>query len=97
MVIELNTEILTAPSGCFNIGGPEGDTGLTGRKIIVDIYGGLAAHGWGVFSGKDETKVDKVTMQVTLTFACMNLKKIAKWKRRTLSPNLIFSVFFIFL
>ena len=54
-----NTEILINPSGCFNIGGPEGDTGLTGRKIMVDTYGGLAAHGGGAFSGKDATKVDR--------------------------------------
>lgn len=53
------TEILINPSGCFNIGGPEGDTGLTGRKIMVDTYGGLAAHGGGAFSGKDATKVDR--------------------------------------
>ncbi len=54
-----DTEILINPSGCFNIGGPEGDTGLTGRKIMVDTYGGLAAHGGGAFSGKDATKVDR--------------------------------------
>ena len=54
-----NTEILINPSGCFNIGGPEADTGLTGRKIMVDTYGGLAAHGGGAFSGKDATKVDR--------------------------------------
>lgn len=54
-----NTEILINPSGCFNIGGPEADTGLTRRKIIVDTYGGLAAHGGGAFSGKDATKVDR--------------------------------------
>lgn len=47
MVIELHAEILITPSGCFNIVGPEGDTGLTGCKIMVDIYGGLAAHGRG--------------------------------------------------
>lgn len=53
------TEILINPSGCFNIGGPEADAGLTGRKIMVDTYGGLAAHGSGAFSGKDATKVDR--------------------------------------
>ncbi len=47
------------PTGLFIIGGPQGDTGLTGRKIIVDTYGGMAAHGGGAFSGKDTTKVDR--------------------------------------
>lgn len=47
------------PTGCFEIGGPLGDTGLTGRKIIVDTYGGSAPHGGGAFSGKDPTKVDR--------------------------------------
>ena len=47
------------PSGRFEIGGPEGDTGLTGRKIIVDTYGGMGRHGGGAFSGKDSTKVDR--------------------------------------
>ena len=47
------------PTGRFEIGGPEGDAGLTGRKIIVDTYGGYARHGGGAFSGKDPTKVDR--------------------------------------
>jgi S-adenosylmethionine synthetase len=47
------------PTGKFVIGGPHGDTGLTGRKIIVDTYGGKGAHGGGAFSGKDPTKVDR--------------------------------------
>src|SRR3989442_5281588 len=47
------------PTGKFVIGGPMGDTGLTGRKIIVDTYGGAAPHGGGAFSGKDPTKVDR--------------------------------------
>ena len=47
------------PSGLFTIGGPEGDGGLTGRKIIIDTYGGWGAHGGGAFSGKDPTKVDR--------------------------------------
>ncbi len=51
--------ILTNPTGRFVIGGPDGDTGLTGRKIIVDTYGGYAPHGGGAFSGKDPTKVDR--------------------------------------
>lgn len=52
-------KILINPTGRFVIGGPEGDTGLTGRKIIVDTYGGAAPHGGGAFSGKDATKVDR--------------------------------------
>jgi len=55
----LNTRILINPSGRFVIGGPVGDAGLTGRKIIVDTYGGYAPHGGGAFSGKDPTKVDR--------------------------------------
>ncbi|MTI61025.1 MAG: methionine adenosyltransferase [Firmicutes bacterium] len=53
------TELLINPTGRFVIGGPHGDTGLTGRKIIVDTYGGAARHGGGAFSGKDPTKVDR--------------------------------------
>lgn len=53
------TEILVNPTGRFVVGGPQGDTGLTGRKIIVDTYGGAAPHGGGAFSGKDPTKVDR--------------------------------------
>lgn len=53
------TKILVNPTGKFVIGGPEGDTGLTGRKIIVDTYGGMGRHGGGCFSGKDPTKVDR--------------------------------------
>lgn len=54
-----DTEIFVNPTGRFVIGGPNGDTGLTGRKIIVDTYGGTAHHGGGAFSGKDPTKVDR--------------------------------------
>lgn len=54
-----NTKFLINPTGRFVIGGPNGDTGLTGRKIIVDTYGGAAPHGGGAFSGKDGTKVDR--------------------------------------
>ena len=57
--IDSNTEYLINPTGKFVIGGPDGDTGLTGRKIIVDTYGGYAPHGGGAFSGKDCTKVDR--------------------------------------
>ncbi|MCF8008910.1 MAG: methionine adenosyltransferase [Halanaerobiales bacterium] len=58
-LIDSNTEILINPTGRFVIGGPHGDAGLTGRKIIVDTYGGTARHGGGAFSGKDPTKVDR--------------------------------------
>ncbi|MGN1183082.1 MAG: methionine adenosyltransferase [Faecalibacillus sp.] len=54
-----NTKIYVNPTGRFVIGGPQGDSGLTGRKIIVDTYGGMARHGGGAFSGKDPTKVDR--------------------------------------
>lgn len=54
-----DTRILVNPTGRFVVGGPHGDTGLTGRKIIVDTYGGYARHGGGAFSGKDPTKVDR--------------------------------------
>ncbi len=56
---DANTRILVNPTGRFVIGGPTGDSGLTGRKIIVDTYGGYARHGGGAFSGKDPTKVDR--------------------------------------
>ena len=58
-LLDKNTRILVNPTGRFVIGGPQGDSGLTGRKIIVDTYGGYAAHGGGAFSGKDPTKVDR--------------------------------------
>ena len=58
-MIDGNTKIYINPTGRFVIGGPQGDSGLTGRKIIVDTYGGYASHGGGAFSGKDPTKVDR--------------------------------------
>ena len=57
--IDANTKIYVNPTGRFVIGGPLGDTGLTGRKIIIDTYGGYAKHGGGAFSGKDASKVDR--------------------------------------
>ena len=64
------TEWHVNPTGIFEIGGPDGDTGLTGRKIIVDTYGGAAPHGGGAFSGKDPTKVDR-----SAAYACRYLAK----------------------
>ena len=58
-LLDSNTKYLINPTGRFVIGGPQGDSGLTGRKIIVDTYGGSAPHGGGAFSGKDPTKVDR--------------------------------------
>ena len=57
--LDKNTKYLINPTGAFEIGGPVGDAGLTGRKIIVDTYGGMARHGGGAFSGKDPSKVDR--------------------------------------
>ena len=58
-LLDENTKVFVNPTGRFVIGGPNGDSGLTGRKIIVDTYGGYARHGGGAFSGKDPTKVDR--------------------------------------
>ncbi|WP_372521167.1 methionine adenosyltransferase [Candidatus Ruminimicrobiellum ovillum] len=69
-LIDKNTVIHINPTGKFIVGGPQADTGLTGRKIIVDTYGGMAAHGGGAFSGKDSTKVDRS--------ACYMARHIAK-------------------
>jgi S-adenosylmethionine synthetase len=58
-LLDENTKYFINPTGRFVVGGPQGDSGLTGRKIIVDTYGGYARHGGGAFSGKDPTKVDR--------------------------------------
>ena len=69
-LLDANTKYYVNPTGRFVVGGPMGDTGLTGRKIIVDTYGGAAPHGGGAFSGKDPTKVDRS--------ACYMARYIAK-------------------
>jgi S-adenosylmethionine synthetase len=58
-LVDENTKYFVNPTGSFAVGGPQADTGLTGRKIIVDTYGGMGRHGGGCFSGKDPTKVDR--------------------------------------
>jgi S-adenosylmethionine synthetase len=64
-VLLSETKYYINPTGAFEIGGPDGDAGLTGRKIIVDTYGGAAPHGGGAFSGKDPTKVDRSAAYIT--------------------------------
>ncbi|MBD5585221.1 MAG: methionine adenosyltransferase [Clostridia bacterium] len=71
-LVDGNTKYFINPTGRFEIGGPEGDSGLTGRKIIVDTYGGRCAHGGGAFSGKDATKVDRSATYMA-RFVCKNL------------------------
>ena len=69
-MVDDKTELYVNPTGKFVIGGPHGDTGLTGRKIIVDTYGGRGAHGGGAFSGKDPSKVDR-----SAAYACRHIAK----------------------
>ncbi len=69
-LLDENTKYYINPTGRFVIGGPQGDSGLTGRKIIVDTYGGYAGHGGGAFTGKDPTKVDRS--------ACYAARHVAK-------------------
>jgi S-adenosylmethionine synthetase len=63
-----NTKYLVNPTGRFVVGGPQGDCGLTGRKIIVDTYGGACPHGGGAFSGKDPSKVDRSAAYAAATW-----------------------------
>src|ERR1700676_169504 len=69
-MLDKKTQFLINPTGRLSVGGPQSDTGLTGRKIIVDSYGGMGRHGGGAFSGKDPTKVDRS--------ACYMARYIAK-------------------
>ncbi len=71
-LLDENTKYFINPTGRFEIGGPEGDSGLTGRKIIVDTYGGRAPHGGGSFSGKDATKVDRSATYMA-RYICKNM------------------------
>ena len=71
-LLDKGTKYYINPTGRFEIGGPEGDSGLTGRKIIVDTYGGRCAHGGGAFSGKDPTKVDRSSAYMA-RYVCKNL------------------------
>lgn len=71
-LIDNNTKIFINPTGRFVIGGPHGDSGLTGRKIIVDTYGGYCPHGGGAFSGKDSTKVDRSACYMA-RYVCKNI------------------------
>lgn len=73
-LVDENTKFYINPTGNFVIGGPEGDSGLTGRKIIVDTYGGRCPHGGGAFSGKDPTKVDRSAAYMA-RYACKNMVK----------------------
>ena len=71
-LLDENTKFFINPTGRFEIGGPHGDSGLTGRKIIVDTYGGSCAHGGGAFSGKDPTKVDRSASYMA-RYICKNI------------------------
>ena len=85
-------EIMVNPTGRFVTGGPQGDTGLTGRKIIVDTYGGSAPHGGGAFSGKDPTKVDRSASYAArwvaknLVAAGSQAGAWSRWLTRSASP-----------
>ena len=82
-LIDASTEWLINPTGNFVIGGPDGDAGLTGRKIIVDTYGGAAPHGGGAFSGKDPTKVDR-SAAYALRYLAKNVVAAGLAKRCTI-------------
>ena len=79
-MMDEDTKIFVNPTGRFVVGGPQGDSGLTGRKIIVDTYGGMARHGGGAFSGKDPTKVDR-TAAYAARYAAKNIVAAGLAKR----------------
>lgn len=85
-MVTAETEWLVNPTGNFVIGGPDGDAGLTGRKIIVDTYGGAAPHGGGAFSGKDPTKVDR-SAAYALRYLAKNVVAAGLAKRCTLQVS----------
>lgn len=85
-MVTADTEWLVNPTGNFVIGGPDGDAGLTGRKIIVDTYGGAAPHGGGAFSGKDPTKVDR-SAAYALRYLAKNVVAAGLAKRCTLQVS----------
>ncbi len=74
------------PTGAFEIGGPDGDAGLTGRKIIVDTYGGAAPHGGGAFTGKDPTKVDRSAAYAAATSPRTSSRRASPSAARSSSP-----------
>ncbi len=82
-LLDENTKYFINPTGRFEIGGPHGDSGLTGRKIIVDTYGGSCPHGGGAFSGKDPTKVDRSAAYMA-RYICKNVVASGLAKRCTL-------------
>ena len=88
-LIDHKTKIYVNPTGRFVTGGPQGDSGLTGRKIIVDTYGGYARHGGGAFSGKDPTKVDRsaayVCRYIAKNIVAAKLAKNVKFSLHTQS------------
>ena len=84
--IDDDTKIYINPTGRFVIGGPQGDSGLTGRKIIVDTYGGICPHGGGAFSGKDPTKVDRSAAYMC-RYICKNLVAAGVCKRVTIQVS----------
>lgn len=88
-IIMPDVKIHINPTGRFVVGGPEGDVGLTGRKIIVDTYGGIARHGGGAFSGKDPTKVDRSAAYVA-RYAAKNI--VAAGLCRKCEVNLAYAI-----
>lgn len=89
----LNTKLHLNPCGSFVLGGPMGDAGLTGRKIIVDTYGGWGAHGGGAFSGKDPTKVDRSAAYAARWVAKSLVMAVSGGERRELQAFAISRAF----